>query len=169
MNDDTTPSGPGREVVGLFADRDHFEAAVDDLMASGFGHADLSVLSSHEPIEAAEPGKRSWRDSLTALVGEMRYEGPLVASGAIILVGGPTAVAIASVIGAAVGGIAVSELLGKITSRPHREAFERAVKAGNIALWVRTEDEAAEHRAQEILERHGANNVHAADAVAPGS
>ena len=51
------------EVVGLFADRESFQAAVDALFAAGFERTDLSVLSSHESIDAAgkpaSPGKMS--------------------------------------------------------------------------------------------------------------
>lgn len=165
MHDEITPFPAGREVVGLFTDRGHFEAAVDDLRAAGFAHADLSVLSSHQPIEAADPPERTWRDALTAMVGEIRYEGPLVASGAIFLAGGPMAAAIAGVIGAAVGGVAIAELLSTITSRPHAEAFARAVAAGNIVLWVRIEDDEAEAGARRILTAHGAHNVHTCDTV----
>jgi hypothetical protein len=165
MHDATTPSPPGREVVGLFTDRGHFEAAVDDLRAAGFAHADLSVLSSHQPIEAADPPRRTWRDALTAMVGEIRYEGPLVASGAIFLAGGPMAAAIAGLIGATVGGVAIAELLSTVTSRPHAEAFARAVAAGNIVLWVRIEDDEAEAGARRILMAHGAHNVHTCDTV----
>lgn len=158
-----------REVVGLLGTRAAFEATVAELMASGFEHADLSVLSSHESIDAAgEPG-RSWRDALVGLVGELRYEGPLVASGAIILAGGPAAVAIASVIGAAVGGVAIKELVDDVTATPHTEAFARALEAGNIALWVRVEDAAAEGRALAILKSHDADNLHVNETTRPAA
>ena len=78
-----------REAVGVFPDRPAFEAAVHHLLENGFARTDLSVLDSHESLEVAgEPGK-PWKDVLTALVGEIKYEGPLVASGAILLAGGP--------------------------------------------------------------------------------
>ena len=67
-----------REVVGLFADRDSFEAAVAGLTEAGFARTDLSVLGSHESLDAAgEPGKQ-WKDALVALVGELKFEVPLV-------------------------------------------------------------------------------------------
>ena len=122
--------------------------------------ADLSVLGSHESIDAAgEPGT-PWKDIMTALVGELKYEGPLVASGAILLVGGTVSATIAGIIGAAVGGIAVKEILDEVTSSPHTEDFARSLEAGSVILWVRTPDEELERAATAILERNGGLNVH---------
>ena len=60
------------EVVGLFRDRASFEAAVEALLGAGFERADLSVLASHESLDAAgKPGK-PWRDVLSALVGDLK-------------------------------------------------------------------------------------------------
>jgi len=148
-----------REAVGIFADRPAFEAAVHHLLESGFARTDLSVLDSHESLEAAgEPGK-PWKDVLTALVGEIKYEGPLVASGAILLAGGPTAAIIASVIGAATAGAATKELLDEVTATPHTESFANALDAGGVILWVACADDAQEGKALKILEQFNANNV----------
>ena len=107
------------EVVGLFADRDGFERAVATLLESGFERPDLSVLASHESLDAAgRPGK-PWREAMLAMVGDLKYEGPLVASGAIVLAGGQLAATIAAVIGAAVGGAAVKDVLEEVTAQPH--------------------------------------------------
>src|SRR5512147_2139196 len=154
------------EVVGLFAERESFERAVEELLRNGFERADLSVLASHESLEAAgRPGK-SWREAMLALIGELKYEGPLVASGAIFLAGGPIAATIAAVIGAAVGGAAVVDLLGEVTAKPHTEDFARSLAAGAVILWVRAPDEARESWARAVLEANGATNVHI---VRPGS
>jgi len=153
-------STSGREVVGVFSDRESFEAAVTALMKAGFGHADLSVLGSHESIDAAgEPGK-PWREVLTAMVGEIKYEAPLVASGAIFLAGGPVAATIAGVIGAAVGGVAVKEMLEEVTAKPHTEDFARSLAAGSVILWVRASDAKRERQASAILKQHHGANVH---------
>ena len=152
----------GSEVVGLFAERESFERAVAGLLSSGFERADLSVLASHESLEAAgRPGK-SWREAMLALVGELKYEGPLVASGAIFLAGGPVAATIAAVIGAAVGGAAAVDLLGEVTAQPHTEDFARSLAAGSVILWVRAPDEARRTKARDILTACGADNVHVA-------
>lgn len=89
----TTPQAP--ELVGLFDTKDGFDAAMRALRDSGFERTDLSVLSSHESIDVAGKDGRSWSDVLTALVGEAKYEVPLVASGAIALFGGAATAAAA--------------------------------------------------------------------------
>ncbi|MDP6572929.1 MAG: hypothetical protein QGI63_11030 [Rhodospirillales bacterium] len=149
-----------REVVGLFADRESFEAAVAELTEAGFARTDLSVLGSHESLDAAgEPGKQ-WKDALIALVGELKFEVPLVASGAIVLAGGPTAALIGGLIGAAVGGIAIKDVIGEVTATPHTEDFARAVEAGSVILWVRADAAAGEDAAGVILRANGGTNVH---------
>lgn len=156
----TTGTASGKEMVGVFNNRQQFHAAVDALQAAGFSHADLSVLSSHDPIDVAgQPGK-PWRDVLTALVGELKYEGPLVASGIILVAGGPVAGSIAALVGAAVGGMAAKELLDEVTSAPDTEDFARAVEAGSIILWAHAPDDARQAEARRIMEAHGGENVH---------
>jgi rhodanese-related sulfurtransferase len=149
-----------REVVGLFSGRESFEAAVAALTEAGFGHADLSVLGSHESIDAAGASGKSWRDALTAMVGEIKYEVPLVASGAVFLAGGPVAATIAGIIGAAVGGVAIKEVLEEVTAKPHTADFARSLEAGGVILWVRVADANREQTAQAILKEHGGTNVH---------
>lgn len=162
MNEDTPPptSAHRREVVGIFKDRKDFEAAVAALKAAGFERADLSVLSSHESIDAAGEAEETWKDVLTALVGELKYEGPLVASGAVLLAGGPTAAAIAVVIGAATAGVAAFQVLEEVTDKPQTEDFVRSLKAGSVILWVTASSAAREERAAAILSDHGGSNVH---------
>ncbi len=149
-----------REAVALFSDRAHFEATVAALTDAGFERADLSVLSSHESIDAAGQPGRPWKDVVTALVGELKYEGPLVASGAILLAGGATAATIAGLIGAAVGVAATKEVLDEVTAKPHTEDFARALAAGGVILWVRVEDQDREQAALAILDENGGANVH---------
>ena len=160
MSETHGKSGEGREVVGLFAERESFEAAVAALKDGGFAHADLSVLASHESIDAAGKPEKTWREVLTALVGELRFEGPLVASGAIVLAGGPVAATIAGIIGAAVGGVAVKEVLDEVAARPHTKDFERSLAAGGVFLWVTVDTDERERTAIDILTVHGAGNVH---------
>lgn len=154
-------SRPTREIIGLFHDRAAFETAVGTLRKAGFGHADLSVLASHTSIDAAGKEGQSWKDALTALVGELKYEGPLVASGAIFLIGGATAAAIAGVIAATTATVAANEFLAGATAKPHTEAFARAVDAGSIILWVAAETDEKELLARSILQDRGAENIHA--------
>jgi hypothetical protein len=148
------------EVVALFADRASFEEAVAALREAGFDRTDLSVLTSHSSLDAAGKEGTSWRDALLALVGDIKYEVPLVASGAIILAGGPIAATLSAIIGAAVGGVAAREVLGEVTAKPHTEEFARAVDAGAIVLWAYGDTIGRQQLAAEILEACGGTNIH---------
>ena len=152
-----------REAVGVFAEREGFEAAVAQLKAAGFEHTDLSVLATREAIEAAGTPKESWREVFNAFVNEIRYENPLFASGMIFLAGGPVTATIAGIIAAAVGGLAVKDVIEEVVARPHTEEFARAVEAGGAILWVRTGSPERERDAMAILEASGAANVHMHD------
>lgn len=162
MTATNSTSAPIREVVGTFADREHFQAAIDDLLKGGFARTDLSVLSSHESIDAASAGPgKSWKDALVGLVGEMKYEGPLVAAGLIALAAGPVGAVIAGLVAAGVGGVAAKELLDEVAALPDSEQFTKALTAGSVVLWVSVADKAAEERAKAVLHDRGAQNLHA--------
>ena len=148
------------EVVALFETRDALESAVNGLLESGFDRTDLSVLSSHESLDAAGSPGSTLKDALTAMVGEIKYEVPLVASGAILIAGGPVAATLASIIGVATAGIAAKEVLDEVTAKPHTEDFARALEAGGVILWVRVTDEGAENKASAALALAGGNNIH---------
>lgn len=149
-----------REVVATFASRDSFEGAVAALRSAGFEHADLSALATHEAIEAASSEKTSWREVFNAFVNEARYENPLVASGLIFLAGGPVTAAVAGVIGAAVGGLAVKDVVDEVVARPHTEQFARALEAGGAVLWVRIDAPEREQAATRVLRESGGENIH---------
>jgi hypothetical protein len=151
---------PVTEIVGLLENREGFEKTVAALLDAGFERTDLSVLSSHESIEAAGKPAKPIKEVLRALVGEIRFEGPMVASGAVFLAGGPIGELIGAVVGATVGGVAVKEILEEVTATPHTEDFARAVDAGSIIIWVRAPGENEQTKAIEILEAHGGENVH---------
>lgn len=149
-----------REVVGILKTRSAFDAAVKALQAAGFGHADLSVLASHESLDAADPKAASWKETLVGLLGELRYQGPLVAAGFIALIADPIAAAAAAAVAAGVGGAALKELMDEITARPHSEDFARALAEGQVLLWVYAADASREAEASRILTEAGAQNVH---------
>lgn len=149
-----------REMVGTFADRARFEAAVTALLKAGFSRSDLSVLASHDSLDAAGHEAKPWRDVLTALVGELKYEGPLVAAGLIAMAAGPTGAAIAGLVAAGVGGAAAKELLDEVSAIPDSEDFARALAAGSVILWVTVDDEAEVDTAKRALVEQGAGNVH---------
>jgi hypothetical protein len=154
------PRAARREVVGVFTRRDDFDAAVKALRDTGFSRADLSLLASHDSIDAADPETQSWKGRLVGLVGELKYEGPFVNAGLIALAAGPVGAAIAGLIAAGVGGAALAELMGEITTHPHADEFAKALTAGGILLWVYAPDSSRESKATRVLEDAGATNVH---------
>jgi len=157
--DDTT--GPATsEVVGRFGERDPFMAAVKDLRAAGFGHAELSVLDTHESIGAAGTPGEAWQEVLAGLAGEVNYVGPIAAAGLIGVATGPVGAAISATVAAGFTGAAVAELLSAIKATPHTEDFARALESGALLLWVHAGDADRQAKARDILTRHGAADVH---------
>ena len=156
--------GALREVVGTFADRAHFEAAVSGLLAEGFGRDKLSVLTSHDSLDAAEgpagAKARKWRDGLVALMGEMKFEGPLVAAGLIALAAGPVGAVIAGLVAAGVGSVALKEVLDEVAAIPDSGDFVRALAAGSVVLWVSTDNPAEEAKARALMDDAGGANIH---------
>ena len=151
------------EIVGLFAGKSEWEAAVSDLLSAGFERSDLSLLSSHDSLDVLESGGSAWKDSLTALVGEYKVLGPLAVSGGIFLASGPVAGAVAAAIGAAVSGMAAKEVLEEVLAAPEAEDFARALDAGSVILWVGVEGEKEQVDARRILAENNAENIHATD------
>lgn len=149
-----------REVVGIFSRRSDFDQAVTALLAAGFDRSDLSVLASHDSIDAASPAAQSWRNRLIGLIGELKYEGPLVTAGLIAIAAGPVGATIAGLIAAGVGGVAVKELMDEITAHPHSAEFAEKLAAGDVLLWVFTPDQLSESRVKDVLASHGATNIH---------
>ena len=153
-----------REIVALFDSRAGFDRAVASLLRAGFDRTDLSVLSSHQSIDAAgRPGKPR-DEALTALLGELNYAFPLTTAGLIAIVGGPITAPIAALVAAGVGGAAVKEYLDEVTSHPQTDEFARALEAGGVILWVCIGDDSAkEDKAREALIVSGGRNVHVAE------
>jgi hypothetical protein len=148
------------EIVGRFARRDEFKAAVGTLLAAGFQSSDLSVLDTHEALSASESASEAWQDALSGLVGEIKYVGPITAAGLIAIATGPVGAAIAGLVAAGFTSVALSEMLSTLRATPHTEQFARALESGTLLLWVRTNSETQVKSAADILTRHGAEDVH---------
>jgi hypothetical protein len=155
-----SPQHPNRELVGIFADKTKFESAVEALLKAGFDRSDLSVLASHSSLEAARPAAAGLKERLTGLVGELKYEGPLVAAGLIALAAGPVGAVLAGIVAAGVGAAALKEFLDDVTASPDTQAFEAAIAAGSIILWVSVPDDLREGRARGAMTGQGAANLH---------
>lgn len=159
QNERDTTIGNVTEVVGRFDDRPSFSAAVEDLLAVGFGSSDLSVLDTHEALDASDPHKTAWGEALAESLGE-KYLGPVTTAGLIMLAAGPVGAAIAGVIAAGLSGAAISDLLDSIKATPHSDAFARALENRAVLLWVRIDDWSQAGEVQTILSRHNAKDVH---------
>jgi hypothetical protein len=167
--ENATPSAYGKhpettghtiEVVGWFETRETFKAAVKDLRQAGFGHADLSVLDSHESISAADSPGEVFRETMSGLVDEAQYIGPIAAAGFIAVAAGPIGALVSGAVGAGLAGYAMGDVLRDIRATPHTEEFARAAENGAILLWVRAEDPDRQAKAVEIMQNHGAYSVH---------
>jgi hypothetical protein len=148
------------EVVGRFADRKTFKSAVEDLRAAGFEHSDLSVLDTKESLSASESAGDAWAETLSGLIGEVKYIGPLTAAGLIMITSGPVGVAVSGLVAAGITGYALRELLADIKATPHTEEFARALEQGAVLLWVRATTADRQSVARDVLTRHGAADVH---------
>ena len=147
-------------MVGRFAERESFTAAVEALSAAGFTHSDLSVLDTHESISASAERAEVWRESLAGLVGEVKYVGPLTAAGLIAIATGPVGMAVAGAVAAGLTGVALAELLEKVRATPHTESFARALESGAVLLWVAAPTPERQDQAREIMTAHGAADIH---------
>jgi hypothetical protein len=162
MERDSAVAGkaPVTEVVGRFAERAPFKAAVEALLAAGFERSDLSVLDSHDSLSASEGKNETWRRTLAGLVGEAKYLEPITAAGLILLASGAVGAAVAGAIAAGLGGMAAFELLGEVRATPHTRQFAAALEQGAVLLWVRAERVERQRLAGDALTRHGAADVH---------
>ena len=88
------------------------------------------------------------------------YLARLIRAGFIILSGGPIAIALATLVGAGLGGAAIKELFDDFTAPRHSEDFQAALQAGAALLWVRCDDPEREAIATRILEETGGRHVH---------
>jgi hypothetical protein len=149
-----------REVVGVFSQRSDFDSAVSTLLSNGFSRSDLSVLASHDSLDAASAEALSWKNRLVGLLGELKYEGPLVTAGFIAIAAGSVGAVIGGLIAAGVGGVALKELMEEVTAHPHSAEFAAALAAGSVLLWIDVPNQSAEERAKAILTSSGASNIH---------
>jgi hypothetical protein len=170
-----------REAVGVFADAAALEAAMDELLISGFERADLSLLAAAATVDAKlghrykkveevedEPAApRTFfvtQDAIdevkAALVGGLVFLGAVGALGAVVASGGALA---ATITGAALGGGTwgfFGEILAKFVGDHHASYIQEQLAHGGLLLWVRCSNLEQEKRAMDILARHSGRDVH---------
>jgi len=172
---------PVREAVAVFTNAEDLEAAVDELLSSGFARAELSLLAAADTVrkqlshaflsireledEADVPvtayvARESVGDAEGAVVGGLMYVGAFLGLGPVLASGGTIGAAIlAAVIGGG-GGTALGALIARFLGQSHADHLEEQLLRGGILLWVRTRDTEHEEKARKILARHSGQDVH---------
>lgn len=159
-------------VVGLFDDQSDAQGAVQDLLAAGYSHDKLSLVTT-DPDGASHRYDVDTEGNLSgdgaamgltsgAVVGGLL--GLLIGVGAIfvpvagVVAAGPLAGLVAGAsAGAATGGI-LGGLIGLGIPKEHAETYAEGVRRGGTLVSV-TVDDGDEPRVKEILDRDGAVDV----------
>ncbi|GAB4354479.1 MAG: hypothetical protein Kow00114_04300 [Kiloniellaceae bacterium] len=169
------------EAVAVFDDAASLEAAVDELLSSGFNQAEISLLASEQAVQEklghlyekvgeledddsvprkAYVSTESRGDAEGGLVGALMYVGALAAAGATVASGGSLGAAIAGAVAIGGTGGLIGAALAMFLDDRHAVAIEEQLAHGGLLLWGRTRDAAHEARAREILKKHSAHDVH---------
>jgi len=170
-----------REAVGVFASENDLQAAIDELLSSGFHRAELSLLASEEvgneklgsgfanaraveddPVvsRTSYVSPEAIGDAQGGIVSGLVYAGATAAAGTVLISGGAIASAlVAATLAGGAGGV-VGALLAKWLGDNHAQYLQTQVDHGGLLLWVRTRDTKAEERATDILKRHSSRDVH---------
>jgi hypothetical protein len=169
------------EAVALFHEAKSLQAAIDELLTSGFDQDCLSVLANEKTIEDKlghsygstrdlednpDVPRAAWVPQETIGVAEAACIGtPLYLSATIgslvVLASGGTllaGVAMAAIAGGA--GTTVGAALAKIVGHEHAKHLNEHLDRGGLLLWVRTHDAEAEREALDVLRRHSGEDVH---------
>jgi hypothetical protein len=170
-----------REVVGVFKSLDQLQAAIDDLMVSGFDRAQISLLASEDAVreklgreylpvsklednpdtprtEYVSPESRN--EAKAALIGGLFYLGVAGAAFATLASGGALATAIATAAVAGSGGAFLGAALAQVLGFHEANWTEQQLEYGGLLLWARPW-EGSERTAIDIMRGSGGQDVHA--------
>jgi hypothetical protein len=170
-----------REAVGVFSNNDDLQAAIDELLSSGFHRAELSLLAGEEAMKeklgssyssasviADNPAvprtsyvsPEAIGDAQGGIMGALSYAGATIAAGAIVVSGGSIFAAIvAAALAGGAGGV-IGSLLAKSLGDNRAQYLQTQIAHGGLLLWVRTKTAGAEERAVNILRKHSSRDVH---------
>lgn len=177
----TTMTTDTREAVGIFQDEKSLRSAADALMIAGIDRSSLSLLADRRLVEARlghacesvaeledDPevptrhyvGIDSRVEGESAIVGGCVYAAAILAVGIVAAANGTTVEAL--IAAAVVGGIAglIGFAIVRWLEGRHSRHLLDQIRRGGIPLWVRVDGPEQEHRAIDILQRHGASHVH---------
>lgn len=171
-----------REVVGTVHNLELLEGMVVALSAAGFDKSNIDLMASREavleklpaiyadPISLAEIPDLPRRElvtrdegtTVTGLVfGTLMSLAALGAALPVVASGGALAAVLAAMAAGGAAGAGIARVVRKvILGGVGAEALERDISGGGLVVFVRARDAAAEERAQEIMRKSGALNVH---------
>jgi hypothetical protein len=170
-----------REAVALFSHEESLQAAIDDLLASGFDRAELSLLGTEETLSSTFGDRfktsaeledlegvprscycsvESLGDAQGGIIGGLVYVGAVAAAAAVVVSGGTLGAIVAACVlasgAAGAVGAYLANLIGDVRARHIAEHLEH----GGLLLWVRTWTPDDEERATKILAKHSGKDVH---------
>lgn len=170
-----------REAVALFNDEDSVQAAVDDLLVSGFDRAEISLLGTEDSLRSTFGDRfkksaeledlegvprscycsvESLGDAQGGIIGGLVYVGAVAATAMVAASGGALGAVIAACVlaGGTAGAVGAyfAKLMGDVRARHIKEHLEQ----GGLLLWVRTWKSDDEKRATSILKKHSGKDVH---------
>lgn len=173
---------PGvREAVAVFDSADALQAAIDELLTSGFNQAELSLLAGEATVveklghrysrvneleDAPEAPTIAYVSPETragaqgAVAGGLVYLGAMAATGAVLVSGGALAAAALAAMAAGGAGGMIGALLARLIGESHARYLQEQLDHGGLLLWVRTWNADDEARAVTILGRHSGHDVH---------
>lgn len=184
LNPNTPPERPlVREVVGVFRDETKLEYTIDELQEHGFDRAEISLLASEEAVRkklghayrkvaeleddeavrVAYVSKEDYGAAEGGLISGFVYVGALAGAGTMVASGGALGGALlaAALWGGAGGAIGV--VLARWLDRQRASQLAGQLEKGGLLLWVHVRDAEHEANAVDILQRNGAEDVHAHD------
>lgn len=169
------------EAVGVFHQAEDFQAAIDELLSSGFHRSELGLLADASTVEkklghrlrntsgladhAAVPrsayvSPEAIGDAEGGLIAGLIYVGATVAAGVAVASGGTPAVILTAVALAGGTGGLLGAVLARWLGNHHARYIQEQIERGGLLLWVHTRTSSDEERAVDILKRHSAGLVH---------
>jgi hypothetical protein len=173
-----------REAVAVFDSAETLQAAMDELLSSGFHRSQISLLAREDQIRsklgrqyrkvqdlqdhpgvprAAYVSTEAIGDGQGALIGSLAYVGAGVLMGPVAAVGGTlAAIASAAAFGGGAGAL-IGTWLAKILGAQHAQRTQEHLAQGGLLLWVRILEAKEEEDALRILRKHEGQSVHLHD------
>jgi hypothetical protein len=147
-------------VFCIYKHAEQADSAVDALRESGFSSADISVLMSETPENAAAGASSGAPGGmLGGALAWLAEAGTLAVPGGPFVATGPLMVLLENVgIGGTVGGLA-GALIGAGASEHHAKHYQGRIQSGHVLISVHCEDFQRRNAAREILERAGAEDI----------